>query len=367
MVRAIWAVRGATRFLRRRGILLPEKPNWPVWSPPLGKAASAPLDRSEEDDALVIFTSGTTSAPKAVVHTHGTLGAFLDRVGSIVAPMRMRHYLAETPQQIFYALMSDATCHIVRGRGEKRTSRALAVLQRGEIDAWFGSAWLMRRWLEDGLPIPRSLRHLVLGSAPAPRAFARRLVGALPASTNAQLIYGLTEVGPVALSDLRVKSEREGRGDWVGTPLHGTSLRLDDQELLVRSAAVADRYHGLRRLNGELATGDLARIGDDGIWLLGRKKDMILRRGINLYPGVLEPLVEAKCGENALVGVYDSRSDDEQIVLFATQPVPDDGRFLADATPDRVVVLPELPRSGRQNKVDKQLLRKIASDLLGVP
>jgi acyl-CoA synthetase (AMP-forming)/AMP-acid ligase II len=330
-----------------------------------GRASGSadPAPREADDEALVLLTSGTTSAPKVVVHTHGTLTAFLDQVAGVVRGLEVGSYLAETPQQLFYALLLDATGHVVRGQGEARLERTLALLSSGEVHAWFGGPWTWVRWLERGLPVPRTLRTVLLGSAPVTRPFLRRLLVALPPTAEVRCVYGLTETGPVCLAEGREKADREVDGDWVGRTVPGVEVRVRD-EVEVRSASCPPSLAP----GGWLATGDLGRTTPDGLVLHGRAKDMIVRRSVNLYPGVLEPLLLERVRDAALVGVFDHARQDERVVLVHTGPAPTAlGDLLGDAAPDHVLRLPELPRAGRQHKVDKQALRALARARFAIP
>jgi acyl-CoA synthetase (AMP-forming)/AMP-acid ligase II len=364
--RLVWAWRLplVPQLLRARGVPIPARPDLRVLALPAATRGAAPCaPRADGDEALVLLTSGTTAAPKVVVHTHGTLAAFLGNVARLVEGLDVGSYLAETPQQLFYALLLDATCHVVRGQGEARLGRTLAVLSSGEVRAWFGGPWTWVRWLERGLPVPPTLRTVLLGSAPVTRPFLRRLLAVLPPDADVRCVYGLTETGPVCVADGREKAAREVEGDWVGRPLQGIEVRVRD-EIEVRSASCpASLAPG-----GWLPTGDLGRLGAEGVVLLGRSKDMIVRRGINLYPGVLEPLLLERVPDAVLVGVFDAEAQDERVVLVHTGATPaglDD--LLGDAAPDHVLGVPELPRTGRQHKVDKEALRRLARVRFLVP
>lgn len=124
----------------------------------------------------------------------------------------------------------------------------------------------------------------------------------------------------------------------------------------------------------EHATGDLARLDDGRIVLLGRIKDMIIRGDHNIYPALYEPLAERIDGVRraALIGDFDTERADERVILVVEPAAGVNAealharvhrevragphRFDAAAIPDRIVVR-ALPESGRSHKVDKQTLR----------
>jgi acyl-CoA synthetase (AMP-forming)/AMP-acid ligase II len=155
--------------------------------------------------------------------------------------------------------------------------------------------------------------------------------------------------------------------------------RIDERgELHIRGDNVHIGYVGMER-NEWHATGDFARIEDDGsIVLLGRAKDMLIRGKFNLYPGLYEDTIASIPGVAAcaIVGVPDPDTADEAVVLYV-EPTADlsaadraklaetvehglrngDTRIDVDALPDVVLVVAELPRAGRASKIDRAALR----------
>ncbi len=326
--------------------------------------------RGPGDEALIVFTSGTSGQPRGVVHCHGNLGHYLEHVRQAAEGLELETYLAETPQQIFYALLMGATCYLVRGRGDRRLARTLRCLRDQPVRAWFGSPWTWQAWMDRGLPPPAGLRSLILGSAPVSRPFLRRLLDFLPREVQVRCLYGLTEVGPACLIDGREKAASRAAGDPVGQPLPALRLRVasgEPGEVQIASPSLAAGYLGEPPLGTWLDTGDLGRLTEGGLELLGRRKDMIIRRGVNLYPALYEPLLQDEVEELALVGVYDRAAEDERVVLAYAGPPGLSGAALAEAAPDHVLRLEHLPRAGRQNKVDKARLRELAREAFSIP
>ncbi|GII87984.1 fatty-acyl-CoA synthase [Sphaerisporangium siamense] len=311
--------------------------------------------------AVVAFTSGTTGRPRGVVHTRGSLaaGSALFRAAVPLADDDVVH----TDQLMvgLPALAAGATWSLP-GPGPW----AAELAARGATHA-FQVPVRLDRALRDTAALPRRLRCLLLGTAPSPPAVLRRARDAAP---HAEIlsVYALTEALPVAVARAEDKLAcREG--DLLGTPLPGVRTRIaDDGELFVAGPQLARGYLGEPPLR-EVATGDLARLDGHGrLVLLGRKKDMLLRDGVNIYPGLYEPAIGALPGvaEAAIVGVPDPETGDEEVVL-AVVPGPgfDAGALRralpgvvdAGALPDRVAVLDDFPRGGRTDKLDRAALR----------
>lgn len=328
-------------------------------------------------EAFIVCTSGTTAAPRAVVHTNRSLRAIL----SVVA-----HELALTADDVVCTRELHLVLPALEVGAEVVVPRELAF----DPDAWCRAiaacgvthAFLTTRdcllvveHLEArAARLAASLRSLMIGAAPVRTPFLTRLAPRLPDRCEAWCVYGATELLPIARISLREKVAWAGEGDLVGTPLPGVQVRVDERgELHVRGAALCRGYAGAPPLM-EHATGDLARLEGDRLVLLGRRKDMIIRGDHNVYPELYEPLVERIAGVRraAMLGDFDERRADERIVLVV-EPQPGvaadvlraavhDGvrrgphRLDRTALPDEIVVR-AIPEGGRSRKPDKAALR----------
>ncbi|GIG11684.1 fatty-acyl-CoA synthase [Catellatospora methionotrophica] len=390
-------LRPVRAYARRRGLLLPNLaaldvarhvytgrrlPGVPPGALALDRLLKAPptapdTDTDPEAPAAVIFTSGTTAHPRAVVHTGASLSAALEllRERVPIGPGDVVHTdqlmlglptLASGARWSLPPLTGSAAQFAVHLRQRQATHTYCVPVRLAEIlDAAPG-------------PLPPPLRHILLGSAPAPAGVLRRAVAAAP---HAQVlsVYAMTEMLPVAIATAaeKIAHVEHDTGDLLGRPLPGVQVRLDtDGELLLAGPNRSPGYLG-EPPSPWLPTGDLARLDAEGrLVLLGRKKDMLIRGSFNLYPGLYEPAITALPGvaEAAYVGVPDPGHGDERVVLAVVADDPAAAATLParlrrdlpaiidhDALPDAIVVLPDLPRSGRGRKVDRPALRDLVT------
>ncbi|WP_281174968.1 AMP-binding protein [Actinomadura oligospora] len=320
------------------------------------------FDLDPDAPAAVIFTSGTTEKPRAVVHTQASLVAALDlfRERLPLGPGDVVH----TDQLMLGlpTLVSGARWSMPPLFASPRRF-ALQLRERGATHTFCVPVHLAEI-LDVEPSLPKSLRYVLLGAAPAPAGVLRRAIEAAP-HAEVLSVYAMTEILPVAIASAKEKLAHTSGGDLLGTPLVRTRV-APDGELWLTGPNLCRSYLGEAPIT-ELPTGDLVRMESDRLVLIGRKKDMLIRGKFNLYPGLYEPAITTLDGvdEAAIVGVPDPETGDEQVVLAVTGSASPDSlrRRLPqlidhDALPDRIVVLPSLPRSGRTRKLDRDLLRE---------
>ena len=247
--------------------------------------------------------------------------------------------------------------------------------------------------------LPATLKTVLLGGAPVTADFLRTLRSWVAPGTRVLVLYGMTEAGPVCAVPAEAKIAYDGDGDLVGQALDGVRLELADRdpdtgigEVVVHSPSLYTGYLGQteRQPDKGLETGDLGRLVEidqrEMLVLLGRKKDMIIRNGVNIYPMSFEANLRAMTDtagrpllrECAMIGLWNAARQDEDVVL-CVQPAAgveaDPARVNkeaaricgTDAKPDNILVVSPIPVTGRQNKVDKQALRKAAAARLSMP
>ena len=360
--------------------------------PPAG-GPNAPPRIDQDDPAVVIYTSGTTGIPKGVILTHrnllGNARGCIDAVGvrprdRIIVALPLFHSFTQMVGMLapILAGMSIVLCEKLDRAEIKR-----ALLRRRPtifpaVPAVFTAmadarVSLLARWLNP-------VRLYISGGAPLPietlRAFERKFSRPLCEG------YGLSEAGPVVSLSPRKGARKAGS---VGRPLPGVEVMTVDAdgrdtrqgepgELLVRGPGVMKGYFRrpeetrLALRDGWLRTGDQARIDEDGeIFIVGRNKDMLIFRGMNIYPREIEGVLESHPAvrEAAVVGHPDtSRGEIPWAFVALRSELPDaEGelrryciRNLARyKVPRGVVVLSDLPRSAAGKVLKSDLRRRI--------
>jgi long-chain acyl-CoA synthetase len=180
--------------------------------------------------------------------------------------------------------------------------------------------------------------------------------------------YGLTETSPVA-SFNRPDARKVGS---IGTPIDGVEMKIADGEILVRGHNVMRGYWNRPRetaavlsSDGWLRTGDLGRVDADGAFFLtGRKSDVIIRDGHNIYPAEVESALRCHpaVGDVAVLAVPDRVRGEEVLACVAAEPGAHvteaqllqhlDAHLAAHKRPDHVWVTDALPK-GPTGKVAK--------------
>jgi acyl-CoA synthetase (AMP-forming)/AMP-acid ligase II len=336
-----------------------------------------PFEQSAE--AFIVCTSGTTNAPKAVVHTRGSLLSILHATERELAIDSSHVVYSKELHLVLPALSVGARVLMPRSLSFDGEQTLHAFSSHGVSHAFLVTRdcrILLDTCIARSTTISESLQSLMIGAAPVRSAFLARLRDVLPSRCTAWCVYGATEVLPIARVSLEEKVAWTGDGDLVGRVIPGVSARVgDDGQLHVRGERLCAGYAGAEPMS-EYATGDLARIDGDRIVLLGRAKDMLIRGDYNIYPELYEPLVERIAGVRraAIVGDFDATTADERVILVVEPEAGVNAQALRErverevrtganrldstALPDEIHVR-SLPESGRSNKVDKVALRKM--------
>ncbi|CAN5739977.1 fatty acid--CoA ligase family protein [soil metagenome] len=355
--------------------------------------------------AVVLFTSGTTSQPKAVELTHNNLTSYItSTVEYGTAEEADAALICVPPYHI--AGVSAALSNLYAGRkmvylpnfdaGEwVRLIRDEAVTTATVVPTMLDR---IVKILESGEHELVSLRNLAYGGSKVGLPLVRKAITLLPhvGFVNA---YGLTETSST-IAVLTPDDHRAAHGNTdeavarrlgsVGRPVPGIEVQIRDDvgnvlgpgetgELFVRGEQVSGKYTGIGSVlddQGWFPTKDVAMLDDEGyLFIGGRSDDTIIRGGENIAPAEIEDvLVEhPHVHEVAVVGVEDPQWGQAIVAVVVpavgAHPDPDDLRdhvrksLRGSRTPDRVVFRDELPT----NATGKILRREIVASLLGAP
>ena len=295
-----------------------------------------PVELSDEDDGAIYFSSGTTGFPKAILHRHKAL---------VAACKTEQNHHSQTKDDVFLCIPplyhTGAKMHwfgslVVGGK---------AVLLRGVKPEWViqtvsdekaSIVWLLVPWIQDILDsIDRGeinldeytlsqwrLTHA--GAQPVPPSLIKRWKGKFPHheyDTN----YGLSEsIGPGCV---HLGVENIHKVGAIGKAGYGWEVAILDEhgtpvadgevgELAVKGDGVMKCYYKNQKATDEilkgdwLLTGDMAKVDEDGfIYLVDRKKDVIISGGENLYPVQIEDFLRSheKIKDVAVIGLPDKR------------------------------------------------------------
>ncbi|MFI7544137.1 class I adenylate-forming enzyme family protein [Actinoplanes sp. NPDC049599] len=335
----------------------------PGTAPGLAPASGPPPAAFDGDgDAVVVFTSGTTSRPRAVVHTRASVSAGMRTVAELVRPAPGRAVLGGT----FFVLVPSLAGGAPVALPARRPRTLARQTARLAPQATYLTPPQLRAALAAGV---RFTGRVYSGSAPVSAGLlaAVRRAGA----DEAWGVYALTEVFPAAAVESATKAAFTGTGDLVGELLPGVRARVgDDGQLLLAGANAADRYLG-EPPSEWVATGDIGRLDGGSVVLGGRCKDMILRAAENIYPGLYEPALHVPGVELAVIVGVPAGDGDERVVAVvqpAAGVAPEAVRAalreplarMGAARPDTVLVA-EVPLSGRSRKPDRAAAARLAA------
>ena len=355
-----------------------------------------PVEISDEDYAAIYFSSGTTGFPKAILHTHAAL------VHSCKAE---QNHHSQTRDDVFLCIPplyhTGAKMHWFGSL----LSGSKAVLLRGVKPEWVLQAvseekativWLLVPWAQDILDtIDRGdvnlddyrlsqWRLMHVGAQPVPPSLIKRWKATFP-NHDYDTNYGLSEsIGPGCV---HLGVENIHKVGAIGVAGYGWQTKIVDEhrnevaegevgELAVKGEGVMKCYYKNPEASAEvltsdgwLLTGDMARMDEDGfIYLVDRKKDVIISGGENLYPVQIEDYLRAydKIKDVAVIGLPDKRLGEIAAAVIEIKPgmtcTEEEIYDFCDELPrykrPKKIIFADVPRNPT-GKIEKPKLREI--------
>jgi len=346
----------------------------------------ATVEVEEEEVAMVLYTAGTTGKPKGVMLTHANLvsNAY---VGAQAKTMAL---LFALPLSHSYGITAMNAAY-VRGLGAVllkwfSPAETLKAIEKHRLRGMTGVPTMFNYLLnfpgaEDY--DTSSMREWHSGAAPLPveliEAFEKKFGGTILEG------YGLTETSPVVSTHWLGMKRKPGS---VGKPVTGVEVRIVDDdgnelargevgEIAVRGPNVMKGYFenpdatALTLKDGWLYTGDMGYLDDDGyLFIVDRKKEMIIRGGFNIYPREVEEVLYAHPAvvEAGVVGIPDEMLGEEVKAFVALREGETateeqliqhcEANLAKFKCPKIIEFLPALPKN-LVGKVERKQLREI--------
>ena len=350
---------------------------------------------TEEDDAAIYFSSGTTGFPKAILHKHRALihscrveqahhGQTREDCFLCIPPL----YHTGAKMHWFGSLISGSKAVILKGTRPATILRAVSEEKCTIV-------WLLVPWAQDIITALDSgelnqtdyqldqWRLMHIGAQPVPQSLIRRWLEYFP-NHQYDTNYGLSEsIGPGAVH-LGVENTRKVGA--IGVPGYGWETKIVNPdmeevrqgevgELCLKGPGVMICYYNNPEATAEtlkdgwLLTGDMAMQDEEGfIYLVDRKKDVVISGGENLYPVEIENFMAGfkAIKDVAVIGLPDSRLGEIAAAIVELVPgvdctVEDINEFclgMPRYKRPRKIILAPVPRNAT-GKIEKPKLRKM--------
>jgi long-chain acyl-CoA synthetase len=300
--------------------------------------------RGDSDDAVILYTSGTTGKPKGAQLSHANLVRNAD--------LTARTLLNSHPDDVMMGCLPlfhvfGLTCGLNATVAVGGTltllprfdpAKALEIIQRDKVTIFEGvpTMYAAILHLPDADPaMAATLRVCVSGGASMPVEIMRNFEEKFGCTILEG--YGLSETSPVASFN---HPDAERKPGSIGFPVEGVQMRLVDDagqtagegeigEIAIRGHNVMKGYWGKPEATAEaitdgwFRTGDLAKVDSDGYYyIVDRKKDLIIRGGYNVYPREIEEVLHEHpaVAEVAVIGIPHAELGEEVAAAVALKP-----------------------------------------------
>jgi len=351
---------------------------------------TALADRQPSDTAVILYTSGTTGQPKGAELTHDNLRRNVEVTRTTLLGMSQDDVLlGALPLFHSFGQVVGMGCAVASGAcltliTRFDPARALEVIKRDQVTVLPGVPTMYAAVLHSAAGTAgdvASLRLCVSGGAAMPVELMR----AFEKEFGCMILegYGLSETSPVASFN---HPDRPRKPGTIGQPIAGVDMRVQDDAGVPLAAGeigeIAVRGHNVMKgywrrpeetaavlADGWFSTGDLGRVDEEGYFsIVDRKKDMIIRGGLNVYPREVEEVLyeHPAVAEAAVVGVPDDTLGEEIAALVTLKPgataTPGElrehvrGQLAAYKYPRQVWIVDQLPH-GDTGKILKRAIQ----------
>lgn len=316
------------------------------------------------DLAFIMFTSGTTGLPKGVMLTDENIISNLEYIKSYfdvsncksICIARPLVHISVLTGELLYALCNGLTLYFYEE--SFMPQRLLTYLSKNKIDILGGTPTLYKNL--SNINFDNNTLKVGVISGEVLTENSKEVITNFFKNTQFYNVYGLTEHSPRVSALLANEFKRKTNS--VGKVIGDVCVKVLNGELLIKSKSVMKGYFNNKELTNEkikdgwLYTGDIVTIDKDGyIYIHGRKDNMIIKAGINIYPEEIELAV------NEINGVFDSvvysLKDEDKTIIYLD--------YVGDVEPNelRMKLASSLNPNIIPNKIQK--VEKIAKTLSG--
>jgi long-chain acyl-CoA synthetase len=350
-------------------------------------------EREGGDTAVILYTSGTTGRPKGAELTHDNLQTNQHATAATLLHLSTDDVVMGC-LPLFHVFGMTCGMNAAFANGSTLTliprfdpAKALEVIERDQVTVFEGVPTMYGAMLQaaagaDRVPDLSSLRTAVSGGSSMPVEVLRRFEETFDCVILEG--YGLSETSPVASFNHPNAERKPGS---IGTPIRGVQMKLVDPEgsqvaegeigeIAIRGEAIMKGYWNNPDATDEVIddegwfhSGDLATRDDDGYYVIvDRKKDLIIRGGMNIYPREVEELLyeHPAVAEAAVIGVPHDDYGEEVAAYVVLAPdqeaTPEElSQFVRDRVaaykyPRQVHLIDALPK-GATGKILKRELK----------
>jgi fatty-acyl-CoA synthase len=369
-----------------------------------GKITEREAMCNPQDNMFILYTSGTTGNPKGAMLSHHNIAENGKQVTEVLHATEEDTFLLAVPFFHCFGCVMGITGAVTWGASIVpmtifKAKEALELVEKHKVSVLYGVPTMFvleleeyRKGKDDGSTYDvSSLRTGIMAGAPCPVEVMRGVMEEL--HCNVSIAYGLTEASPV-ITMTRFDDSIERRVETVGRALPGIEVKIADEdrrpvaanemgELACRGYNVMMGYYKMPDKTAEaideegwLYSGDLATMDAEGyVKIVGRKKDMLITGGFNVYPAEIEEYLftHPKVQNVSVVGVADdvmgevavayiipkegATIDPQEIVDYCT------GEIANFKVPRYVAIVDEFPMT-QSGKIQKFRLRELTKELL---
>lgn len=349
-----------------------------------------------DDLAFFVYTSGTTGHPKGAMLSHGNMLSDAKSIDGALKWHPSKKFLLFLPIFHSYTLMTSVLYPIYLGCSiimfasvmELKTKKFRQTLIFKRPRVMVGVPQIYQALIKAQMPkwfikLFYPIQLHISGGAP----ISADTLDAFEKKFGVPIVegYGLSEAAPV----VAVNTVEYHRADSVGKPMPGIQVKIVDEEenevpvgevgeLIVKGGNVMKGYYHMPKAtddairNGWLFTGDFAKLDEDGfIYIVDRKKDLIISKGMNVYPREVEDVIKQLDGIEAVAVIGAPIEGRDEMILAYVMKSENSNITVADIkahlkerlasfkTPKHIFIVDELPLTATGKVLKRELKAKV--------